>query len=273
VEKEFFFHTTFCISSHHIMASHHIEAGSSRPMHSGKHFGPQLPKTPEQWFVGDRLFIVLEMASLETVKTRRGFELLNSQDHHVLLNRAAQKSGKPIDVSMYRPDIVHQVLMTLLDSPLNKAGKLKIFIHTQKNVLIDVNPKLRIPRTYNRFAGLMVQLLYQFRIRSVKGNEKLLRVVKNPVTRHLPPGARIFGTSKTGALVNVNKWVPESYADKTFRKGMPAVMVFGAHPKGKIQNVDYVQDEDWIAVSQYALSSSAAISRTLGAFEQHWNVL
>merc|ERR1712176_231522 len=100
--------------------------------------------------------------------------------------------NKEIDVSMYRPDIVHQVLMTLLDSPLNKAGKLKVFIHTQKNVLIDVNPKLRIPRTYNRFAGLMVQLLYQFRIKAKNSNEKLLKVIKNPISKHLPPDPRII---------------------------------------------------------------------------------
>lgn len=48
-----------------------------------------------------------------------------------------------------------QMLMTLLDSPLNKAGHLKVYIRTRKNVLIDVNPGLRIPRTFKRFAGLM----------------------------------------------------------------------------------------------------------------------
>ena len=43
----------------------------------------------------------------------------------------------------------------LLDSPLNKAGLLQIYIHTAKNVLIEVNPKCRIPRTFKRFSGLM----------------------------------------------------------------------------------------------------------------------
>lgn len=43
----------------------------------------------------------------------------------------------------------------LLDSPLNRAGLLQVYIHTEKNVLIEVNPQTRIPRTYSRFAGLM----------------------------------------------------------------------------------------------------------------------
>ncbi len=48
-----------------------------------------------------------------------------------------------------------QCLLTLLDSPLNKAGKLQVYIHTSTNVLIEVNPRTRIPRTYKRFAPLM----------------------------------------------------------------------------------------------------------------------
>ena len=50
---------------------------------------------------------------------------------------------------------VPQCLLTLLDSPLNKAGLLQVYIHTAKGVLIEVNPHVRIPRTFKRFSGLM----------------------------------------------------------------------------------------------------------------------
>jgi len=43
----------------------------------------------------------------------------------------------------------------LMDSPLNRAGLLQVYIHTAKNVLIEVNPSTRIPRTFDRFCGLM----------------------------------------------------------------------------------------------------------------------
>jgi hypothetical protein len=74
----------------------------------------------------------------------------------------------------------------LMDSPLNKAGRLHVFIQTEKvssffyaffsffsprfahvhslllflslskkNVLIEVSPHIRIPRTFKRFSGLM----------------------------------------------------------------------------------------------------------------------
>lgn len=54
-----------------------------------------------------------------------------------------------------RPDITHQSLLMLFDSPLNRAGLLQVYIHTNKNVLIEVNPQTRIPRTFKRFGGLM----------------------------------------------------------------------------------------------------------------------
>ncbi len=40
----------------------------------------------------------------------------------------------------YRPDISHQVLLALLDSPLNKAGLLQVYLRTKTNALIEVNP-------------------------------------------------------------------------------------------------------------------------------------
>lgn len=48
-----------------------------------------------------------------------------------------------------------QCLLALMDTPINKAGKLQIYIRTSKNVLIEINPAIRIPRTFKRFSGLM----------------------------------------------------------------------------------------------------------------------
>lgn len=43
----------------------------------------------------------------------------------------------------------------LFDSPLNRAGLLQVYIRTQQNVLIEINPQTRFPRTFKRFSGLM----------------------------------------------------------------------------------------------------------------------
>ena len=105
------------------------------------------------------IHVILVQCSLETVKTKRGFELLNCDDHQGICKR----NGR--DPASYRPDIVHQVLLALLDSPLNKAGHLRVLMLTNKNVLIEVMPHTRIPRTFPRFAGLMGALRLRFRPR------------------------------------------------------------------------------------------------------------
>lgn len=52
-----------------------------------------------------------------------------------------------------------QVLLNILDSPLNKAGRLRaVYIKTEKSVLIEVKPYVRIPRTFKRFSGVMCKI-------------------------------------------------------------------------------------------------------------------
>ena len=95
-----------------------------------------------------------------------------------------------------------------------------MYIHTAKGVLIEVNPHVRIPRTFKRFSGLMVQLLHKLAIRGANGPEKLLRVVKNPVTDYLPPGTVKLTLSGDAPTVRLSQYLPsvlKSYGQgKTF---------------------------------------------------------
>merc|ERR1712194_650910 len=93
--------------------------------------------------------------------------------------------------------------MALLDSPMGKAGKLVIYMHTAQNVLIEVHPSLRVPRTFKRFAGLCVELLQRHKIRAASANETLMKVISNPIDKYLPPGSRRFGMSVSGKQVKL----------------------------------------------------------------------
>lgn len=155
------------------------------------------------------LIVVLENAYLESAKIGNEYKLLNCDDHVGYLT----KKGR--DPSAARPDIAHQCLMTLLDSPLNKAGLLKVYVHTNTNMLIDINPKIRIPRTFKRFSGLMVQLLHKLSIKAegTRG-ESVLKLVKNPVTRFFPPNTRVVGMSYSATkLVDIFDFVPSLFED------------------------------------------------------------
>ncbi|KAJ3157762.1 18S rRNA pseudouridine methyltransferase [Geranomyces variabilis] len=225
---------------------------------------PAAPKTIKEKSAAKRLIVVLEQASLETIKLGKGKEghyaLLNCDDHHHLLT----KHGRSVAES--RPDITHQCLLTLLDSPLNKAGLLQVYIHTTKGVLIEVNPHVRIPRTFKRFCGLMVQLLHKLSIRSVNGPEKLLKVIKNPITDHFPPNARKITMSSEVPAIRLGPYVSALPSDQ------PVVFFIGAMAHGADNWVDDIVD-DKISVSEYPLSASVTCGKLTCAFEELWNIL
>ena len=87
------------------------------------------------------------------------------------------------------------------------------------------------------------------KIRSAGGDECLIKVIKNPITDHLPIGARIFGTSVTGVLVDPISLVEELTETSDKNGGNDSfVFVFGAFAHGHL-NVDYV--ESMLSFSQY----------------------
>lgn len=216
------------------------------------------------------IIFLLDQATLETVKNKRGvFELLNCDDHRDLCKKKLRK-----DPNEYRPDILHQELLALLDSPLNKAGKLKVYVHTKKGVLIDVHSSIRIPRTYKRFAGLMVQLLHKMKIKAGTESTTLLKVIKNPFSQYLPAGTRCYGMSCKGKLYSpvalARSLVPESgsAADKP-----PVCFIAGAMSTGHIRLEDHPYMEEMFSVSEFPLSGASALSRITSGIEHFWGIV
>ncbi|CAJ2668480.1 ribosomal RNA small subunit methyltransferase NEP1-like protein [Trifolium pratense] len=206
------------------------------------------------------VIFILEKASLEVAKVGKTYQLLNSDEHANFLRRQNKNPNH------YRPDICHQALLSILDSPLNKAGRLKVvYIRTEKGVLIEVKPHVRIPRTFKRFAGVMLELLQKLSIHAAGKREKLLRTIKNPVTQYLPINSRKAGLSfSSEKLVNMKDYL------STIPSNLDLVFVVGAMSHGKIET-DYT--EDYIAVSGYPLSAAYCIARICNSIEGKWNIL
>lgn len=151
----------------------------------------------------------------------------------------------------------------LMDSPLNRAGMLQVYIRTEKNVLIEINPQTRIPRTFKRFAGLMVQLLHKFSVKANDTSARLLHVIKNPITDHLPVGCKKIAMSFSSKTVkNCRELVPT---------GDEAIaLVVGAFAHGNLA-LDYTEDE--ISISNYPLSAALTCTKLCSAFEEVWNII
>eukprot|EP00037_Helgoeca_nana_P022854 m.235431 g.235431 ORF g.235431 m.235431 type:complete len:256 (-) comp26151_c0_seq1:3507-4274(-) len=219
---------------------------------------PKIPRTLSEKDSEKRLIVVLEGASLESVNVGKSYQLLSASDHMNII----KKNGR--EGINLRPDITHQCLLMLLDSPLNKAGLLQVYIHTSKNVLIEVNPATRIPRVYNRFASLMVQLLKELSISAKGKGAKLLKIIKNPVTQYLPTGCRkVAMTYSSDKLVKAADYFPKVALD------VPIAVVIGAVAHGQVDTSWC--DED-VAISGYAMSAAGVCAKVTGACEDMWGV-
>jgi rRNA small subunit pseudouridine methyltransferase Nep1 len=110
-----------------------------------------------------------------------------------------------------------------------------------------------------------VQLLQKLSIRASNGPDKLMRIVKQPVTRYLPLGARRIGMSYSAPkVVQLSDYVAAAGLSSTY------VFVVGAMAHGKI-DADYI--DDLVAVSEYPLSAMWCIARICNSFEQLWHIL
>ena len=68
-----------------------------------------------------------------------------NSDHHGNIIKKLKR-----DLGTARPDITHQTLLALMDSPLNRANLLQVYIKTAKNVLIEINPQVNRKNIYSR---------------------------------------------------------------------------------------------------------------------------
>lgn len=206
------------------------------------------------------VIFILERASLEVGKVGKGFQLLSSDEHATFIKR---EKKNPAD---YRPDIAHQAILAIFDSQLAKAGRLRaVYVRTEKNDLIEIKPHVRIPRTYKRFAGLMLELMQKLSITASGSREKLMRTIKNPVTQYLPLNSHKIGFSVSSEkLVDMHDYVATIPDDKDL------VFVVGAMSHGKVDD-HYV--EDYISISSYPLSAACCIATICGALHRKWKIL
>ena len=159
--------------------------------------------------------------------------------------------------------------MALFDTILAKNGKLRVVIRTKKGVVIKVNPKIRLPRTYKRFSGLMAQLLTKMKIKSPENSETLLEVVNGKIESMLPYKARVVSTSSKGHLVcDLQEYIQQNSSHCSVgTSNDPLVFVVGCSSHGdKAHGLSY--PTDCISISNYQLSAQSVCQRVCFGYEE-----
>lgn len=104
-------------------------------------------------------------------------------------------------------------------------------------------------------------------IRAEETSTKLLSVIKNPISDHLPIGCRKYLTSfNTTYYRTPTQFAQEVVAEKPKE---PICVVVGGIARGKIVT-DYTEQD--LKISNYPLSAALTCAKLTSAFEDVWNV-
>jgi rRNA small subunit pseudouridine methyltransferase Nep1 len=190
--------------------------------------------------LGERIAFLLAEASLELVpeelwdhpEVKRTASRYGIKPSQMILEKTlhyhAMKS-LPLKWKRGRPDILHITLLNVLDSPLAEDGSIEIFFHTFGGEVFWVSPDTRITPSYERFRGLMAQLLSNGRV-PVEGRPLIKRL--NMRLEELLREYTIYLASERG-----KRYSPCTLAEELLesaRSGEKPMVVIGLFPRGDL---------------------------------------
>lgn len=199
---------------------------------------------------------VRKLPAVTSDAKRRGKDgsaiLLDRSFHHSAMERLkdSEKRG--------RPDLVHGTLLSITGTPLYLDGRVKAFVHTYDDVVLDIEPKTRIPKSYLRFRGLMEKAL--------SGEDSdLVRVrkssIRDLVRKTIAPDI-VFGLSVQGRRTEL-----EDLAGKLMAADRPCVLV-GGFPHGHFALETLSVVDELVRIHEMPLEAHVVTSRLLYEFEK-----
>lgn len=186
--------------------------------------------------------------------------ILDSNFHHREMEKLEDKKRRG------RPDIVHICLISALDSPLNREGQLKIHLHTRHDKIIEIDPETRIPRSYNRFIGLMEQL---FLTGGVPPSDPLLKIFDKTLQEKLEE----IGSVKTFTLSERGRSVEGRDLFRDFSINDDVAIIVGGFPHGDyISDVEKLSNET-VSIYPHSLNAITAVNHVIQFYEEEYGVI
>lgn len=182
-------------------------------------------------------------------------QLLDNALHHTAMKNLKnyEKRG--------RPDITHICLLNALGTPLNKSGNLKIYIHTIHNKIFNINSGIRIARNYNRFKGLIANLLLDKEI--VDKDKKLISQVEgnlNDLIKTIENSDVLLFSSK-GTLI---KKYQDLYPKNSSRN---YVAIIGGFQKSTFSKEIFALSNTKLSISKYPLDAWVVVNKIINYYE------
>jgi rRNA small subunit pseudouridine methyltransferase Nep1 len=193
-----------------------------------------------------------------------GEVLLDRAFHNAAMQRLARTRYKIAVEKMGRPDIVHGTLLQILETPLNWEGHLRTFVHTQHDYVMSINPKVRLPKNYVRFVGLVEQLFAEGQV--PRRGEPLLSIRKMSLREligRLEP-LKVLGLSTLGKPMLLRDVAQ-------YASGLrDPLIVIGGFPRGHFADSTREQVSEMFRVDAQSLDAWVVAGRFVYDFE--WSI-
>ncbi len=183
-------------------------------------------------------------------------QILDDNYHHKLITKLSNKEKRG------RPDIVHFALLDITSTPAYMEDLVEVYVHTVNNETIRLLPKVRLPRTLQRFCGVMAKVLAD-KIEQQK--KELFELKKDDTIEHLVTSIdaeRVVCLTTEGVGTDLLPFAKEIHS-----KNEKAIWIVGGFPRGHFGDDVKSLATDVISISRYSLTANVVTSRICYAFE------
>jgi rRNA small subunit pseudouridine methyltransferase Nep1 len=183
---------------------------------------------------------------------------MSKHPSQVLLDNSwhfAAMKGIKNEIKRGRPDIVHFCLLEACTIPLYVQDKLAVYIHTLDDMVIVIGTRVRLPKSYHRFAGLIEKLYSEKIIKD--GTKKLLELKKmtfSELIDKIKPD-KVIGLSTEGTQT--------SYSDIANIVSSRSCLVVGGFPKGHFSDSVKKRIDSLVQVDKESLEAHVVVARIL----------
>ncbi|MEM2878527.1 MAG: hypothetical protein QXG10_03145 [Candidatus Hadarchaeales archaeon] len=199
-------------------------------------------------------------------------------DHRVIQQFARRRGRKPAELILNscfhfpamrgipgaerrgRPDIAHFSLLLALDSPLNRSGLLRVYVHTRENMLITVDPSTRIPVAQHRFEGLLEHLFMNGSAPPEKPLLRLERASLCDIVRRVSP-------EKTIVFSDGGERKEWKNVFEGLKRNDNTCVVIGGFPHGDFISPVHEFADELVCVDPDLLLAPTVVSRAIHAYE------
>ncbi|MCS7112417.1 MAG: 16S rRNA methyltransferase [Nitrososphaerota archaeon] len=179
-----------------------------------------------------------------------------SYHHHAMFKlKDSEKRG--------RPDIVHYMLLSALETPLCWEGMLEVHVHAYGNNVVHIDPEVRIPKNHLRFQGIVRQLFKYGKV--PPDSEKPLLVLHRETLKVLIEEVKpdiVVGLSERGKPETIAR-----LASRLIGYRRPTIVV-GGFPHGEFSEDTLKLLDEVVCIDPKPMHAWIVTARIIHSFEE-----